>query len=192
MTRTALVATLLTVSVATTPGQTSRPIERFVAFGVNTGGAWSSGTATTVEIAIERWSTDDETDQLLIALREQGPDKLLDALRAMPRVGFIRTPGNLGYDLHYARREAADEGGERIVIATDRPIALWEAVNRPRTMDYPFTVIEMRLDREGHGEGKLSIATKISIDRRGKTIELENYDTQPVRLQSIRRESSQR
>ena len=153
------------------------------------GTAWS-GSSATVEIAVERWSTQAEAERLLVALKEQGPDEMLDVLRGAPRVGFIRTPGNLGYDLHYARRIPTDEGGERIVLATDRPIGLWEAVNRPRTLDYPFTVIEMRLDREGQGEGKLSLATKITVDRTGKTIELENWGTQPVQLRSVKRDSS--
>ena len=42
------------------------------------------------------------------------------------------------------------------VLATDRPISFWEATHQPRTIDYPFTVIQMELDREGHGKGTLS------------------------------------
>ncbi len=54
-----------------------------------------------------------------------------------------------------------DEGGEHIVMATDRYISFWEAVNRPRTIDYPFTLIEMRLGPDGMGEGRTSLFTKI-------------------------------
>jgi hypothetical protein len=189
MTNTLAAVAIALVGVATTFGQPSTAAERFTAFAVNMGSGWSGSTAT-VEIAVERWSTQAEADRLLVALKEQGPNAMLDVLRDIPRVGFIRTPGNLGYDLHFARRVAADEGGERIVLATDRPIGFWEAVNRPRTIDYPFTVIDMRLDREGQGEGKLSLATKITVDRTGKTIELENWGTQPVQLRSVRRDSS--
>jgi hypothetical protein len=81
-----------------------------------------------------------------------------------------------------------DEGGERVVIATDRYISFWEARNRPRSIDYPFTVIEMRINREGVGEGKMSIATRITLDKEKKQLELENYGTQPVLLQSVKRE----
>jgi len=38
----------------------------------------------------------------------------------------------------------------------------------------------------GQGEGKLSVATKITISKDGKEIELENYSTQPVLLQSVK------
>ena len=98
---------------------------------------------------------------------------------------------NLGYDLRYARKEPIEEGGERIVIATDRPISFWEAANRPRTIDYPFTLIEMRLGADGTGEGKLSLATKILVDKDTKEIVLENFSSQPVMLTDVRRETSE-
>jgi hypothetical protein len=188
MNRTLAAVGIALLAFGTTDGQPAA--DRFIAFAVNMG-TGRSGQAATVEIVVERWSTQAEADRLLVALKEQGPEEMLDVLRDIPRVGFIRTPGNLGYDLHYARRDATDEGGERIVIATDRPISFWEAANRPRTIDYPFTLIDMRLNREGQGEGKLSLATKITVDRTGKTIELENWGTQPVQLRSVRRDSSQ-
>jgi hypothetical protein len=45
------------------------------------------------------------------------------------------------------------DGGERIFLATDRYIGFWEATQRPRTVDYPFTYIELRLGPDGTGEG---------------------------------------
>ena len=119
---------------------------------------------------------------------EKGADKLLDVLRDMRRVGYIRSPNSLGYDLHYARRTPLPDGGERVVLATDRPVGFWEAVNRPRSIDYPFTIIELHLNADGEGEGKLSLATKIMADKESKTIVLEDYASQPVLLTSVKRE----
>jgi hypothetical protein len=168
--------------------QTSGTPERFTAFAVNMGTPGPTG-AGTVDIAVDRWSTDAERDRLLSILLEKGPDKLLDVLQGMRRVGYIRTPNTIGYDLKFARRVAAEDGGERIVIATDRYITFWEARNRPRSIDYPFTVIEMHIGRDGEGEGKMSLATKIIADKKNNTIVLENYATQPVMLKSVRRQS---
>jgi len=162
--------------------------ERFTAFAVNLGSPGRS-FAETVELVVSRWSSDAERDRLLSILMEQGADKLLDALREMPRVGYIRTPDSLAYDLRFARREPSEEGGERIVLATDRYISFWEAANRPRSIDYPFTVIELRIDRHGEGEGKMSLATKIVPDKARNLITLENYATQPVLLKSVRRQA---
>jgi hypothetical protein len=167
--------------------QTTGTPERFTALAVNMGSPGPTG-ATTVDIVVNRWSTDAERDRLLTVLMEQGPEKLLSTLQSLPRVGYIRTPNSIGYDLHYARRTPLADGGERVVLATDRYISFWEATNRPRSVDYPFTVIEMHINPDGVGEGKMSLATKITGDKENKLIVLENYATQPVLLQSVRRQ----
>ncbi len=78
-----------------------------------------------VEINVDRWSSDQERDSLLDTLRTQGENSLLTSLQATRRVGFIRTPDRLGWDLHYATETPTDDGGKDIVIATDRPIRFW-------------------------------------------------------------------
>jgi hypothetical protein len=162
-------------------------VERYVATAISIGSP-GRAAAGTVEIAIERWSTDAERDRLMAALLEKGPDKLLDELQQLPRVGYIRTPNSIGYDLHYARKAPGEDGGEHVVLATDRYIAFWEAVNRPRTIDYPFTLIELHIGPEGKGEGKMSIATKIMYDKKKSEIVLENYQSQPVLLTEVRKD----
>ena len=78
------------------------------------------------------------------------------------------------------------EGGRRIVIATDRYIGFNEARNQPRTIDYPFTLFEIRVDKAGEGQGKMAVATKISFDKKKNAIELENYSSEPVRLNNVK------
>ena len=158
--------------------------ERFTALAVN----MERGGSGPVEIVVNRSSTEGERDRLLQTLLDNGPDKLLDVLRDMPRVGYIRTPESIGYDIHYARRAPLPDGGERVVLVTDRRIGFWEASNRPRSIDYPFTVIELHLNPDGEGEGKISVATKITADKENQIVTLENYATQPVLLQSVKRE----
>ena len=165
-------------------------LERYVALAVNLGGTPGPTGAGTVEITIDNWSTDAQRDQLMKVLTDKGPEKLLDTLQKMPRVGSIRTPNSIGYDLHYARKNPLDEGGDQIVLATDRYIGFWEAANRPRTVDYPFTLIEMRVGKDGEGEGKMSLFTKITYDKKKNQIVLEDYGSQPVLLTQVRRESA--
>jgi hypothetical protein len=136
-----------------------------------------------VLMRVTRWSSEAERGLLTRALMK-GPDELLDTLQDQKSVGTIRTPDSLGYDLRYAHQEPGEDGGRRIVIATDRPISFWEARNQPRTIDYPFTVIQMNIGRDGEGKGTMSYATKIIP--RGNTIELENYASSPVMLTEVR------
>ena len=166
--------------------QTSGTPERFTALAVNT----NNGGTTPVEIAVDRWSTAAERGQLVKTLRDQGPEKLLSVLQNMRKVGFIRQTTSIGWDLRYAHHEAIpDGGGERVVVATDRPIGNWEAINQPRTIDYPFTVIELHLNANGEGQGKMTYATKITEDKKTGSIVLENWGTGPVLLQGVHRES---
>jgi hypothetical protein len=178
----ALVAGLGVVSLAQTNGSP----ERFTAMAVN----MSRGGAGAVEIVVNRWSTEAERGKLMSTLMNQGDEKLLSVLQDMPRVGYFRTPNSVGYDIHYAHREPMPEGGERVVLATDRRIGFWEAANQPRSIDYPFTIIELRLNKDGEGEGKMSLATKVTADKNTNTVVLENYDIQPVLLNAVHREKA--
>jgi hypothetical protein len=158
--------------------------ERFSATAIN----MNRGAASNIDIVIDRYSTDAERDRLMAVMLERGPEKLLDTLQDLPRIGYFRTPDSIGWDIHFARKTRGEDGGERITLVTDRRIGFWEASRQPRSFDYPFTVIEMRLNKDGEGEGKMSIATKIIADKTSNTIVLENYDIQPVQLRNIKRE----
>jgi|SRR5580693_275067 hypothetical protein len=143
-----------------------------------------------VEITITRWSTPEERASLAAALAGKGQEGLLDALQKTPSVGTIRTPDQLGWDLHYAHQDPTADGGRRILFATNRRISFWEAVNRPNSVNYPFTLGEVHLDPRGHGEGKLSLASRIRVSPKGGFIELEDYATQPVHLEDVRVEAA--
>jgi hypothetical protein len=158
---------------------------RLTAFAVNMGNIGTGG-ARTVSIQIDRWSTEDERELLMTAFVEKGPDALLSQLQKLKRIGFMRLPNSLGYDVQFARLVEGEDGGSRIILATDRRIGFQEARNQPRTIDYPFTLLEIRLNKDGVGQGKMSVATKITLNKKTKTVELENYSSEPVRLTEVK------
>lgn len=184
-----VLATLL-FALATLPlsAQTNGSPARYTATAMD----MNRGRSGTIELVINRWSTEAERDRLLQVAFDKGPEKLLDALQDVKPVGYIRTPDSIGWDLRFARRTPMPEGGERVVVVTDRRISFWEAANQPRSIDYPFTFIELHLNREGEGEGKMSLATRIIPDKENKIITLENWDAQPVTLTQVRREKASR
>lgn len=140
-----------------------------------------------VDIRITRWSTDAEREALIRTFVDKGPAKLLDALQDVkPPVGFIKLPQTLAYDLRFARRTPLEDGGWRVLLVTDRPINQVEALRQGRSMDYPFTLVEIHMKKDGTGEGKLSVATKITRNEKDKVVEIENWATEPVRLTNIR------
>jgi hypothetical protein len=171
----------------TTTAQTIGTPERYTALAANLNARSPVASTTMVEIVVTRWSSGAERDRLLKVLFDNGPDKLLDLFQETPRVGYIRTSTSLGWDLRYSRRVSLPDGGEQVTLATDRPISFYEASTQARTIEYPFTLIELRLGQDGNGEGKMSVATKIIPDKDNNTIVLEDWAAQPVLLQGVKR-----
>jgi hypothetical protein len=176
-----------------TPAQAKDEQLEITAFAVNMSNI-ATGANAVVDITINSWSTPEERERLITTLLEKGPDALLRELQKAPVKGRFRIPSakppdphhlGLGLDLRYAWQTALPDGGRRIVLATDRYIGFQEARNQPRTMDYPFTLMEIRVDKDGRGEGKMAVATKIDFDKKNKQIELENYGSEPVRLNNL-------
>jgi hypothetical protein len=179
----ALTTTVACASVRGT-GHASDDALTCTAVATSVGGPRTPPVATAVDIVVNRWSSDVQRRHLMDALR-LGQRAMLEVLQEQPRVGYIRTPTSLGWDLHYAQASPGEDGGRRVVIATDRRVGFWEAVNRPRSIDYPFTFIELRLNDDGGGEGRLSLATRVIATSDGRFVQLENYAAQPVDLNDV-------
>lgn len=177
-----VLAVLFLMGAAGAAAREEKPIEKFTAFAASLG----TGKAGTVEIAISRWSTDEERERLLTTLQEFGRDKLIDELQKIrPPVGYIRTPTSLAYDLYYARNHPAPDGGRRIVLATNRRVSFREAAYNTRSMQYQFTLVELHIDKNGKGDGKIVPAAKVTWDKDAKRIEIENYNALPVDLLQV-------
>ena len=175
-------------------GALSLPL-RMTAFAINMSTVQRPGPTAVMDIRIKRWSTPEERERLIMTAIEKGSSSLLRALQKMPDHGRMSIPGwqgpdphnaRLGWTLHYASATPLEDGGTRIAIATDRYIGFWEARDQPRTVDYPFTLIEIRLGKDGKGVGKMAVATKIEFDKKKKQMVLENYASEPVRLNEVK------
>jgi hypothetical protein len=126
----------------------SRTAEHFTAFAVSmTNGA--TGRSSNLELVIDRWSTSADRDDLAAALDEQGPEGLLKRLQGRPRIGYVRAAGRLGNDIPFARQVRHSDGSRRIVIVLARRLSFNEVSPSSTTEEYPFTVIELRLDAAG-------------------------------------------
>jgi hypothetical protein len=155
----------------------------------------ATGTNQTIQITIDRWSTPAQRQLLIDTFMQKKQDGLLRVLEKQPRLGRFNFPGymgpdpnnvmRLGTDINYARSFNGEDGGRRIVIITPRVIGFREQTNRPRTYDYPFTLFEMRFDKAGKGEGRMAYGARIDFDKKKNQIALENYSSEPVRLNNL-------
>ena len=157
----------------------------------------ATGANQTIRINIDKWSNEKQREMLISTfLEKKDQRKLLSALEDLPEMGRFNFPGymgpdpnnvmRLGTDIRYAMSFAGEDGGRRIVIITPRVIGFKEQVNQPRTIDYPFTLFEMRFDKAGNGEGKMAYGTQILFDKKKNNIVLENYSSEPVRLNQLK------
>lgn len=116
---------------------------------------------------------------------------LAAAIGKAPTVGYVWS-GNevVGYSIKYAQLLKAD-GGERLILATDRRLggfsSGWKPAGSATPTDYDFTVIDIRLDAKGAGEGKTSLASKVVVDSDAKILALENYAAAPVNLAAVKK-----
>jgi hypothetical protein len=182
-----LVAPILLVAQAQAPMK----IESFTGTTVNL----NPGTGENLKIDVFKWATDAERDALLAGLREKGDSAMASALEKVPTAGFIWGSGSLGYSLRYAQKLTLPNGGERVIVVTDRPLGswaheAWKATGHVAAPGYPFTVVELRLNKQGRGEGKMSLAGKVTVDADAKTITLENYAAVPVLISNVKRVAS--
>jgi hypothetical protein len=120
--------------------------------------------------------------------------RLEAAMTAAPTVGYIWTNDVTGYAIKYAyRAPAAEGGGERIVLGTDRRIGVytnaWTPTGSVTPTDYDISIVELRVPAKGTGEGKTSLAAKIVVDSEAGTLALENYASAPAQLQNVKRQS---
>jgi hypothetical protein len=186
---TALFASLALLSSATRLSAQQAP-PKFENFSATTANM-AVGNGETLRINVSSWTTEADREKALAAFREKGEQQLLEVLRGAPSAGYIWTSESLGYTLRYAHKMPLPNGGERIILATDRPLGswsrtAWKAAGGDAAQP-ALTVVELRLNRQGRGEGKMSFGAKIAAEDEGKTIALENYDKAPVLLKQAAR-----
>jgi hypothetical protein len=184
-------ALLLLLGGLRVPVAAQAPKSPVVATFTATTAALSAGSGVALKIDILRWSTDDDAAKLVATFKDKGDKAWFEALQSAPSVGYVwAATSSLGYSVKSARRVAAPDGGARILLALDRPLGSWDrpawkAATNPT--DYPFTVIELHVNKAGIGEGKVSLTGKVAIDDGAKAIALESYTTDPVTVKGVKR-----
>ena len=153
------------------------------------------GGGMRLQINVFKWATETERDAVLSVLTDKSDSGLGAALEKAPTIGYIWDGGHLGYSLRYAHRVPLPDGGERIILLTDRPLGswgreAWKPSGQAAAPPYAFTLVELRLNKHGHGNGKMSLAAKVMADTDAKTVTLENYAAAPVLIDDVRRVAS--
>ena len=177
--------TMILVNAAAEPNTstaTQNKRESYDAVVVGTGGA-IGGRTVNLNIYIDRYTSDQEVQQYLVLLKEKGQDALRKELEKVS-VGRVAPTASTGTDLSIARVFQTDEG-KVIRLVTPRPVGFLEAYRHGRSMDYPFTIMELRLNQEGKGEGSIMGGAQVKFNENGQ-LDITSYGNQYAKLVNVR------
>lgn len=191
MTRIARFTTLATVAALTAlaalpaPALAGASPDRLVITGmlVDNAGLLPRLSTAPVTLRIDRFTSDEEAASLATVLHKSGPRGLRREL-FRGRVGSIQVNNSLGYPIAFAR-EFGDDHGRHLLLIIERTVSPREIFRAARSVDYPYTVVEIDLDRDGRGSGDLLPAARLRVHEDGQ-VELVNLIDMPLRLLALR------
>ena len=155
-------------------GQANATNQKMVLLGNlrNTGNVRAGNAGVT--IYINKLATQQDVNEIVEMLRARGPDPVVEKLYSMDN-GRFSPIGSVGTNLALIRVLTLPTGVRVIRALASRPETFREMYGTTRSDDYPFGIMEIRLDQDGKGEGVIIVATKITFDKEGM-IQMESFN----------------
>jgi hypothetical protein len=147
----------------------------------------AAGKTFGLTVFVQDLTTSGEVDELIGTLKQKGQDGLVSALEDIKDKGRIAPTGSVGIGMKVVRIRPGKNGGEHIVLVTNRPIAFGELYNGTRSRDYPIGVVVLDVDKDGKGTGTFAPACKVKFNKK-KELEVEHYGQKPFRLANVYRQ----
>ena len=143
------------------------------------------GVSRPFTLSIDGVNSTVDANRAVTMLAEGGQDALLKELHGK-RLGYFSMGAQLGRDLNFVQETPTADGGRRIVVLFERWMNTFEIRYGTRSEDYPFTYVELTLDRNGKGQGTLIPAARITFDKKhGNQIDVENFGIYPAQLAGV-------
>ncbi|HEV8587227.1 MAG TPA: hypothetical protein VGQ72_00005 [Pyrinomonadaceae bacterium] len=142
------------------------------------------GVTRTFTLTINGRTPDSEVTRDVAILAEGGQDKLLDEIRNKD-LGRFSLGGQLGRELNFVVEDTQSNGDRKFMILFERWMNLYEVRYGARSTDYPFSYVELIVDRNGHGEGTFIPAARVRFNKKNE-VEVENFGIYPARLAGVR------
>jgi len=133
----------------------------------------TGGKQIQFNFTITKWSTQDDIKQLGAILKDKGQDALLEELKKLD-AGRVNKLGDTGNQIAVAEKWQ-DGDNTVITVISARRMALSEVKARGRSTDYPFGFLQVRLNANGEGSGKMVTAARIKYDEAKGTYRLDPY-----------------
>jgi hypothetical protein len=138
-----------------------------------------------VQIWINSYTADDAAKNLALTLDQKGQPGLLDAILNL-EVGRLRIGTSMGYPISVARQRVNADGSRTVFLVSNRPFVGFQPQGGTRIEDYPFGVVELKLDAQGKGEGQIIGSAQLSFDETKKNLNIASYAVQPGRISDVK------
>jgi len=136
------------------------------------------------DLQIDQYNSDEEATALALALRDEGQKAVLDKLWTMKQVGILKVGGQGNAFPLFLARSKKSPAGRVIRCFTTRRIAPSDLNFGPRSMEYPFGIIEIILPEEGAGTGQIVGMVQLGFSA-DTTIAVKAYGLVPMRLMNV-------
>jgi hypothetical protein len=146
-----------------------------------------AGKSFGLNVYIDGVSPEGQVDELIEILRQKGQDGLVSALEKSKDLGRVAPTGSVGTTMRMVLVNPGPDGGQHIVLATNRPIAFGELYNGTRSRDYPIGILVLNVDRDGKGTGTFAPLCKVKFNKK-KELVVEHYGQKPFRLANVARQ----
>jgi hypothetical protein len=141
-----------------------------------------------IKVVVDQWTSVEERQRLLEVFKAGGSEALMTELRKQ-KAGYIVPPSFSrwpSWEIDVASL-IETEDGTIVRVFTERPIIFGEAYYNTRSKDYEFGIVELKLDKDGKGEGTTIPAVKLSLDEQGNiVVESLPSNTGPQRIMAVK------
>jgi hypothetical protein len=146
------------------------------------------GKSFGLTIYVQGLTSDGDIQELVGILKETGQEGVARAMGKMKDKGQVSPAASVGTGVRVVRIRPSRNGGQHIVLATDRPISFGEAYNSTRSRDYPIGIVVLDVDKDGKGTGTFAVACKIKFNKNDE-LQIEHYGQKPLRLANVYRQN---
>lgn len=139
---------------------------------------------TRIEIAVDRWTTEEERAVLLEVLDRDGSGAAVMYLGRQDPAGRFLIDGEVGHSLRYAR-EAVIGDIRQVVIATEEAVSIVDPGVSGQAPEDGFTLIVLHLDAAGNGEGRVAVGTNLIVDLEKQLLGIQYSPTEAIQFMRI-------
>jgi hypothetical protein len=137
-------------------------------------------------VHIDRYTPEHARTKMVDALRVNAYPGFLRALRESPRAGYFDLNGRK-IVVRWAR-QVTDDSGRTLSFVTDAPVYFVGGAlkNAKPTGGYEVAVMQLRMDKNGKGDGTLAAAARVKpLDVTG--VQLDDYAEAPLKVTAVAR-----